>query len=903
MRLPISFYLCIVCMIIAGLTPASAVTYTVHPDGSGDYPTIQDAIDAVSAVGDTVYLGSGTFQGVGNRDIDFQGKPITVASQSDDPASCIIDCQGSAAEEHRAFIFSNGEDWRSKIRGIKIINGYDPDPEGDPVHGGAIGCMNGSSPTIEHCVFENNTAHYRGGAIYCHTGSSPTITNCEFIGNVGVGYGDGGAVGGEDHCHPTIEFCLFENNSAGFGGAISLFYARPCSLTVAHSTFVQNTSTLSAGGALVCGLEGVLTLTNCTFSNNTSSSIAGAVYSYGCETTISGCRFIDNSASSGGAISHCLRSEPASVTGCDFIRNTATSHGAAVDLWDHTAAVFEGCTFYGNSSPGNVLYGRYGCSLTLERTIISHSTTAEAIHCPSCDVLDLSCCNIYENEGGDWVGEIYGLDGVDGNISLDPRYCNPASDTLAIHETSPCAAANHPTCDLIGSTDVLCYVNQHDVCPTGGGDFTTIQDAIDAAADYDEVLLCLGVYQGPGNRDMNYDGKRITIRPDGGALAIIDCESAGRAFLFYSGEDSLSVLQGVMITNGSAGSGGAISCQSNSSPKIVSCSFLDCAATNNGGAIRSTNDSAPIIRACLFEGNTAGQYGGAYEASTSSPVIENCAFTGNTAVDNGGAISLTTSTASIEECLFAENEAGEDGGAICLLYDAAPTITGATLWGNACGGTGGGIYVGWDSDPVIGNTIVAASSAGEGIYCSSSALGITLTCSDIFGNAGGDYIGCLAGLDGIDGNFSLDPLFCSAASANYYLSEDSPCLPGNPPSEVCGLIGRYGAGCPAAGVEDQPPAAQLVFGLRAVRPNPTRGAGRICFAIPSEPAGEPVALRIFDATGRLVRTLQDGPLEAGEYELTWDGRDRAGAPTGTGLYFAELRWNGQVRRGRLIRLP
>jgi hypothetical protein len=47
---------------------ASAETYVVSPDGSGDFPTIQTAIDAV-VDGDIVQLTDGVFTGEGNRDL------------------------------------------------------------------------------------------------------------------------------------------------------------------------------------------------------------------------------------------------------------------------------------------------------------------------------------------------------------------------------------------------------------------------------------------------------------------------------------------------------------------------------------------------------------------------------------------------------------------------------------------------------------------------------------------------------------------------------------------------------------------------------------------------------------------------------------------------------------------
>ena len=66
-----------------------------------------------------------------------------------------------------------------------------------------------------------------------------------------------------------------------------------------------------------------------------------------------------------------------------------------------------------------------------------------------------------------------------------------------------------------------------------------------------------------------------------------------------------------------------------------------------------------------------------------------------------------------------------------------------------------------------------------------------LSCADVYGNAGGDWMGIIAAQAGTNGNFSEDPLFCDHASGDVHLHEDSPCA--NRPG--CGWIGLEPIGC------------------------------------------------------------------------------------------------------------
>lgn len=80
--------------------PAEARIWVVAPDGSGDAPTIQAAIDSTNYNGDVIMLLDGVYSGQGNRDLSNQEKGFAIVSQSGNPEDCIIDCGGSPEEPH-----------------------------------------------------------------------------------------------------------------------------------------------------------------------------------------------------------------------------------------------------------------------------------------------------------------------------------------------------------------------------------------------------------------------------------------------------------------------------------------------------------------------------------------------------------------------------------------------------------------------------------------------------------------------------------------------------------------------------------------------------------------------------------------------------------------------------------
>jgi flagellar hook assembly protein FlgD len=68
-------------------------------------------------------------------------------------------------------------------------------------------------------------------------------------------------------------------------------------------------------------------------------------------------------------------------------------------------------------------------------------------------------------------------------------------------------------------------------------------------------------------------------------------------------------------------------------------------------------------------------------------------------------------------------------------------------------------------------------------------------------------------------------------------------------------------------------------------PNPFNPSTTVSFSL-SSPSH--ASLKIYDASGRFVRTLLDEQCSAGTHEKNWDGRDESGREVSSGVYFCRI---------------
>lgn len=386
----------VACLMLLSAT-ASADTYLVRANGSGDFPTIQAALDGTVS-GDIIELAYGKYDGAGNGDLDFGGKAVTIRSQSGNPEDVEIDAEGNEFDPHRAFIFNSGEGPGSIVQDVTITNGYTTG------HGGAV-YSTGSSPTFNGCVFGSNKADGSesfGGAVYCTGASSPTFTGCYFLGNTASEFGNG------------------------------------------------------RGGAIACFMGANATISDCHFEGNYAEYRGGAIFIDQCDATITDCVVETNGADGGAGIY--LRYGTFTMTGCEVLWNETWAGSGGGLLSYQSDLNITNCTFMGNMAlAGGGMY--VDCeNFTLTRTIVAYSLGGGGVWYgyEPYRAVSIACCDVFENTGGNYGGQIGDQTGINDNISEDPLFCDAPAGDMSIDADSPCAPANSLCGQLIGAQGVDC---------------------------------------------------------------------------------------------------------------------------------------------------------------------------------------------------------------------------------------------------------------------------------------------------------------------------------------------------------------------------------------------------------------------------------------------------------------
>jgi hypothetical protein len=563
---------------------------------------------------------------------------------------------------------------------------------------GRYGCGGGVSgeSSLFNCTLSGNSAVYHGGGVYFGC----TLTNCTLTGNSTGGYGGGAR--GESAAPCILYSCVLSGNSAGSGGGASGSRLYNCTLTGNSVDHLADGFGYSGGGVSFSSLV------NCIVYYNTA--VWGSA-NYDPASSFSNCCTTPLPLGGSGNITL----EPQLATHSHLSANSPC-RGAGLAGWTIGPDI-DGEPWANPPAIGCDEYYAASATGPLTVAIVAASTNVAV-------GLELAFKAAIEGRATASAWEF-----GDGVIVSNQPYANHVwmvpGDYLvtlrAYNDTEPGGVAAIVAVHVAAqSIHYVAADNPNPLTPftSWGTAATNIQDAVDAAAEGDEILVADGVYATGG-------------RAVGTNVLVNRVAVTNRLSLRSVNGPQYTFIQGAKGPAGTNGEG------------AVRCVYLAHGASLFGFTL--TNGATRVAGDLESE-----QGGGGVWCESTGAVLSNCVVIGNCAVYGGGAYRGT-----LYNCLLNSNSIsgaiyGGGGSYQSTLYNC-------TLTGNSANSTGGGGV----SHGTLYNCIVYYNTAlFYANYDWSSTLNFcntTPTPTNGVGNA---------------------PLFVDFASGNLRLQSDSPCING-----------------------------------------------------------------------------------------------------------------------------
>jgi hypothetical protein len=738
-------------------------------------------------------------------------------------SNCVV---GSSVGENKpkgggAYVNTGALMTHCTLRGYSGYTGSGADGAGAYVNGGTLRWCN---------IYGNSTFNDNGGVgVHVANNAAGLVEYCTITNNVVPSGWGGDGVGVYMAGAGTVRNCLVAMNkhdgSMGWtsrGGGLFI----NANSVVENCTVVNNNAFTEAGGIYTAGG----TNRNCIFYGNTSPLSANARTNAGTYVTCllpggaPGTDNIDGSPTFMDAANRDFRLVPTSVgvnAGTDQSWMTGAVDLAGdprVQLGRSDIGAYEAPATFTCSYTVNPRLGIAPFWAVFSGTATGDNTNGLTYY------WDLDGNGTWEHSGADkqTVSNQYALGVYWPVLSVS----NAASQGAVYTSTVPVVAT-------LATVYVATNGSATSPYDTWGKAATNVQSAVDVAGDGVRVLVSNGTYTA---------GAYVTImRPitleslNGAAVTTLRC--ASRSYRVLKLNHTNAVVRGLTLDNGSAYEleNGVTEVRRGGGAYIIAGTLADCTITNCFGTaaqgagfyLASGLVTNCIVRNGVQNGGGAGDVRGIGGFVAGGEVVD-CRFSGNTisanVSDNNWGGGLHVASGTVWRCVFYGNTLGYGRGAGLSmaggLVDRCIVTNNLTQFG-AEGGRGGGVYVGGGT---LRNTLVKGNAAhasggpaGGGLYQTGGQIEnctvVTNRATHATGTAGGLYAtagavtNCIFAYNaaqggavaddvlvtgsatigysrareltpGTNGNITDDPRFMGAATNNYTLASDSPCIDG-----------------------------------------------------------------------------------------------------------------------------
>jgi len=523
--------------------------------------------------------------------------------------------------------------------------------------------------------------------------------------------------------------------------------------------------------------------------------------------------------------------------------------------------------------------------------------------------IDVTCCDVWNNAGGDYGGVLPDQTGLNGNIAVDPMFCDPANSDLRLSPDSPCIDTSG--CGRIGALGPGCgtceQIEPWSISSSALPD--SLRDA--AAVAVGPYLFVSGGLKAGGMTSSLVHVARImldSVAPWTPAAPMPDSlrdhgmvSVGGWIYALGGSEGSIGTPENPVhrevhdeVWKAAAGAHGTLSPWSGEGVLPVPlwapavCAWDQTLYVSGGSA----NDTVWAARSGRIFRAHVDSTSGTLSPWVESPVDLPVSVASHRMLAHGGRLWVIG------------GEPGPPGTAIPDVFSTGILADGS-------------LDPAWVVTTPLpeGRHSFGASVFGDRLYVVGGMDPSGLSRRSVFetdlfgdGTTSGTWSVCDEGLPALPGfgtslgvsNMAFAQYGCTVYSVGGYVWSDQPDH-GFVPTVISA---RLTLCTPAVDAPGAPPSSTrplpVRYHLARAVPNPFRSSTSIVYDVPAGHDGS-VGVAIFDVAGRLVRRLVQDRVLAGRHTVEWDGTADGGRRVGSGVYFCRMWTSGFAETRKVIR--